>query len=199
MNSRRRLGWMNFLGLKRPTHIFMTCFTIIFSIKNKITGLSYINSPSKSPGTIVILAISSLNFWEILSKTSFRIRSKRSCCRWTSKRRGSSSSLSLDSKNSNRFWLWKNSWQKSRLFKSYSTIFCPWIAAFLLHLVHNREFSSFSFFAKAEEILKLAVKRMLPKNALATHMLDKLKLFVGPDHTHQAQQPQPFPQYLMPK
>jgi large subunit ribosomal protein L13 len=40
---------------------------------------------------------------------------------------------------------------------------------------------------------------MLPKNALATHMLDKLKLFVGPDHTHQAQQPQPFPQYLMPK
>jgi large subunit ribosomal protein L13 len=52
---------------------------------------------------------------------------------------------------------------------------------------------------KPTEILKLAVKRMLPKNALATHMLDKLKLFVGPDHTHQAQQPQPFPAYLMPK
>jgi large subunit ribosomal protein L13 len=52
---------------------------------------------------------------------------------------------------------------------------------------------------KPTEILKLAVKRMLPKNALATHMLDKLKLFVGPDHTHQAQQPQPFPEYLMPK
>ena len=52
---------------------------------------------------------------------------------------------------------------------------------------------------KPTEILKLAVKRMLPKNALATHMLDKLKLFVGPDHTHQAQQPQPFPAHLMPK
>ena len=52
---------------------------------------------------------------------------------------------------------------------------------------------------KPTEILKLAVKRMLPKNALAAHMLDKLKLFVGPDHTHQAQQPQPFPAHLMPK
>lgn len=49
------------------------------------------------------------------------------------------------------------------------------------------------------EILTLAVKRMLPKNALATHMLAKLKLFAGPNHTHQAQQPQPLPAYLMPK
>ena len=49
------------------------------------------------------------------------------------------------------------------------------------------------------QILMLAVKRMLPKNALATHMLAKLKLFAGPTHTHQAQQPQPLPAYLMPK
>jgi large subunit ribosomal protein L13 len=52
---------------------------------------------------------------------------------------------------------------------------------------------------KPTEILKLAVKRMLPKNALATHMLDKLKLFVGPDHTHQAQSPEPLPSHLLPK
>lgn len=49
------------------------------------------------------------------------------------------------------------------------------------------------------EILTLAVKRMLPKNALATHMLAKLKLFAGPNHTHQAQKPEALPAYLMPK
>lgn len=52
---------------------------------------------------------------------------------------------------------------------------------------------------KPTEILKLAVKRMLPKNALARHMLDKLKLFAGPTHEHQAQQPQPLPAHLAPK
>lgn len=52
---------------------------------------------------------------------------------------------------------------------------------------------------KPNEILKLAVKRMLPKNALARHMLDKLKLFAGPAHTHQAQQPLPLPEHLFPK
>lgn len=49
------------------------------------------------------------------------------------------------------------------------------------------------------EILKLAVKRMMPKNALARHMLDKLKLVAGTTHEHQAQQPLPFPQHLLPK
>ena len=51
---------------------------------------------------------------------------------------------------------------------------------------------------KPTDILKLAVKRMLPKNALARHMLDKLKLFSGPNHTHQAQQPIPLPEFLHP-
>jgi large subunit ribosomal protein L13 len=32
---------------------------------------------------------------------------------------------------------------------------------------------------------------MLPKNKLGTAMLNKLKLYVGPDHPHQAQQPEP--------
>jgi large subunit ribosomal protein L13 len=33
---------------------------------------------------------------------------------------------------------------------------------------------------------------MLPKNALARHMLDKLKVYAGPEHPHQAQQPEPI-------
>ena len=49
---------------------------------------------------------------------------------------------------------------------------------------------------KPDEILRQAVKRMLPKNKLGRHMLSKLKLFVGPNHTHQAQQPQELPEYL---
>ena len=41
-----------------------------------------------------------------------------------------------------------------------------------------------------ELILKEAVRRMLPKNKLGLKMLSKLKLCVGPDHPHQAQNPQ---------
>ena len=52
---------------------------------------------------------------------------------------------------------------------------------------------------KPNEILHLAVKRMLPKNALARHMLDKLKLITGTTHQYQAQQPVPFPEHLLPK
>jgi large subunit ribosomal protein L13 len=33
---------------------------------------------------------------------------------------------------------------------------------------------------------------MLPKNKLAGDMLKKLKIYAGPDHPHQAQQPQPL-------
>jgi large subunit ribosomal protein L13 len=42
---------------------------------------------------------------------------------------------------------------------------------------------------KPEMILRDAVRRMLPKNRLGRRMLDKLKLYSGPDHPHQAQQP----------
>ena len=45
---------------------------------------------------------------------------------------------------------------------------------------------------KPTEILKLAVRRMLPKNKLSYHMLSKLKLYAGPDHPHQAQNPTPL-------
>jgi len=44
-----------------------------------------------------------------------------------------------------------------------------------------------------ERVLREAVRRMLPKNALARHMLNKLKLYVGDQHKHQAQQPEPLP------
>jgi len=42
---------------------------------------------------------------------------------------------------------------------------------------------------KPEELLKKAVKGMLPKNKLARHMLKKLKIYSGADHPHAAQQP----------
>ena len=42
-----------------------------------------------------------------------------------------------------------------------------------------------------EKILSEAVRRMLPKNKLATRMLSKLKIYAGGEHPHQAQQPQP--------
>lgn len=43
-----------------------------------------------------------------------------------------------------------------------------------------------------ELILQEAVRRMLPKNKLGEKMLGKLKLCVGPEHPHQAQNPQPL-------
>ena len=44
---------------------------------------------------------------------------------------------------------------------------------------------------RPELILQEAVRRMLPKNQLGGKMLSKLKLYVGPDHPHQAQNPAP--------
>ena len=42
---------------------------------------------------------------------------------------------------------------------------------------------------KPEEILKLAVKRMLPSGALAKKQLSKLKIYSGKEHPHSAQNP----------
>ena len=42
---------------------------------------------------------------------------------------------------------------------------------------------------KPEELLKKAVKGMLPKNKLARHMLKKLKIYAGAAHPHAAQNP----------
>ena len=45
---------------------------------------------------------------------------------------------------------------------------------------------------RPEEVLRLAVKGMLPRNRLARKQLTKLKIYAGPDHPHVAQQPQPM-------
>lgn len=41
-----------------------------------------------------------------------------------------------------------------------------------------------------EFIVEHAVKGMLPKNRIAAHMLTKLRVFAGPNHTHEANAPQ---------
>lgn len=43
---------------------------------------------------------------------------------------------------------------------------------------------------KPTDLVTMAVKRMLPKNALGRHMLDKLKVYAGAEHPHSAQQPE---------
>jgi large subunit ribosomal protein L13 len=43
---------------------------------------------------------------------------------------------------------------------------------------------------KPTEVLRLAVKRMLPKNSLGRSQLKKLKIYTGSDHPHQAQKPE---------
>ena len=41
-----------------------------------------------------------------------------------------------------------------------------------------------------ERAIQLAVKGMLPRNPLGRAMMRKLKVYAGPEHNHQAQQPQ---------
>jgi large subunit ribosomal protein L13 len=48
------------------------------------------------------------------------------------------------------------------------------------------------FQRRPERILELAVQRMMPKNKIGRHMFAKLKLYVGANHPHQAQQPIPL-------
>ena len=40
-----------------------------------------------------------------------------------------------------------------------------------------------------ERVIERAVKGMLPKNSLGRAMFRKLRVYAGPDHSHQAQQP----------
>ena len=44
----------------------------------------------------------------------------------------------------------------------------------------------------SSRVIESAVKGMLPKNPLGRAMYSKLKIFRGPEHVHQAQQPQPL-------
>jgi large subunit ribosomal protein L13 len=43
-----------------------------------------------------------------------------------------------------------------------------------------------------DEVIRKAVKGMLPRNRLARRQLTKLKIYAGPEHPHQAQQPKPM-------
>ncbi len=43
-----------------------------------------------------------------------------------------------------------------------------------------------------ERVIQLAVRRMLPKNKLGRRMFRRLKVYAGPAHPHQAQQPRPW-------
>ncbi len=45
---------------------------------------------------------------------------------------------------------------------------------------------------KPEEVIRLAVKGMLPKNTLGKQMLKKLHVYAGPDHKHEAQKPEVY-------
>jgi large subunit ribosomal protein L13 len=45
---------------------------------------------------------------------------------------------------------------------------------------------------RPEEVLRLAVKGMLPRTRLGRQQLRKLKIYAGPEHPHQAQQPAPM-------
>ena len=45
---------------------------------------------------------------------------------------------------------------------------------------------------RADDVVRNAVRGMLPKNRLGRQMADKLKVYAGPDHPHAAQSPQPL-------
>lgn len=45
---------------------------------------------------------------------------------------------------------------------------------------------------RPERVIERAVKGMLPRGPLGRQMATKLKVYAGPDHPHEAQQPQPL-------
>jgi large subunit ribosomal protein L13 len=45
---------------------------------------------------------------------------------------------------------------------------------------------------RPEEVIRRAVRGMLPRNRLARRQLTKLKVYAGPDHPHAAQKPEPL-------
>ncbi|HEX2234606.1 MAG TPA: 50S ribosomal protein L13 [Thermoleophilaceae bacterium] len=45
---------------------------------------------------------------------------------------------------------------------------------------------------RPEEVIRLAVRGMLPRNRLGRAQLRKLKIYAGPEHPHEAQKPEPM-------
>ena len=46
---------------------------------------------------------------------------------------------------------------------------------------------------RPEEVIRKAVRGMLPKNRLARRQITKLKIYAGPEHPHASQTPKPLP------
>ena len=46
---------------------------------------------------------------------------------------------------------------------------------------------------RPEEVIRRAVRGMLPRNRLGVQQLRKLKIYAGTEHPHEAQQPEPLP------
>ncbi len=45
---------------------------------------------------------------------------------------------------------------------------------------------------RADEVVRNAIRGMLPRNRLGRQMIDKLKVYNGPEHPHAAQSPEPL-------
>jgi large subunit ribosomal protein L13 len=52
---------------------------------------------------------------------------------------------------------------------------------------------------KPGDLVRLAVKGMLPGNKLGRQAMTRLRIFAGPAHHHQAQKPEPLPERLAPQ
>lgn len=84
--------------------------------------------------------------------------------------------------NATKIKLTGNKWEEKRYYRHSG------------YIGNLKEFRFCELLAKNPELpLKLAVRRMLPKNELGRRMLRKLKVYPGPDHPHQAQNPIPLP------
>ena len=49
---------------------------------------------------------------------------------------------------------------------------------------------------KPEEVIRLAVERMLPKNKLQKRFMKRLKVYTGTEHKHQSHNPKPVDQFV---
>jgi large subunit ribosomal protein L13 len=65
--------------------------------------------------------------------------------------------------------------------------------SFTGYLGHMKSITAREMLAsKPEEVIKQAVRRMLPRNALGRSTFKKLKVYAGTEHPHSAQNPKAF-------
>jgi large subunit ribosomal protein L13 len=66
--------------------------------------------------------------------------------------------------------------------------------SFTGHIGNMKSVSAREMLAKKpEEVIKQAVKRMLPRSPLGRNTFKKLKVYAGGEHPHRAQNPEPWP------